>query len=116
DVGPHPDHAPLPTTATHQGRAGGLIIGPARRRRSALPVVKTFAVPSLNLKGLAEGMTPKCESQANARGSDRSRDREGAIASPPHGMFGPESRRRGSPAPIPKDGAVLHVHVLFVES
>jgi len=27
-------------------------------------VVKTFAVPSLNLKGLAEGMTPKCESQA----------------------------------------------------
>jgi hypothetical protein len=28
-------------------------------------VVKTFWVPSLNLKGLAEGMPPNCESQAN---------------------------------------------------
>ena len=26
--------------------------------------MKTFRVPSLNLKGLAEGMPPKCESQA----------------------------------------------------
>src|ERR1019366_4334544 len=66
DVGPHPDHSPLPTTAPNQGRTGGLI-GPARGRRSALPVVKTFGVPSLNLKGLAEGMPPKCESQARGR-------------------------------------------------
>src|ERR1035441_7669742 len=55
DAGPHSDHAPRPTTAANQGRTGGLI-GPARGRRSALPVVKTFGVPSLNLKGLAEGI------------------------------------------------------------
>ena len=52
--------------------------------------MKTFAVPSLNLKGLAEGMTPKCESQANAaersltyRGKDgvfQVEVRDGAVA------------------------------------
>src|ERR1019366_6993454 len=66
DAGPHSDHAPRPTTAANQGRTGGLI-GPARGPRSALPVVKTFGVPSLKLKGLAVGMPPKCESQANHR-------------------------------------------------
>ena len=28
--------------------------------------MKTFWAPSLNLKGLAEGMSPNCESQARA--------------------------------------------------
>src|ERR1019366_1868433 len=64
--GPHPDHSSRPTTATNQSLAGGSITL-ARSRGSALPVVKTFEVPSLNLKGLAEGMPPKCESRVSKR-------------------------------------------------
>ena len=66
DFGPHPDHSPLPTTATNQSLAGGFI-DLARGRPSALPVVKTFELALLNLNGLAEGMPLKCESRVSDR-------------------------------------------------
>jgi hypothetical protein len=60
---PDQDHPSLPTTAANQGLAGRHS-GLARTRRSALFVVKTFVVPSLNLKDLAGTNPANCESQA----------------------------------------------------
>ena len=64
--GSRSEHASLLTTATHQGRAGGLD-DLAHGGGSALPVLKTSNVPSLILKGLAEGMPPTRHSRANGK-------------------------------------------------